>query len=151
MSSTKSPPATKQRDVNRREIQANISCTALKTKSTGRAGACSRWRTRCVVLANFSKGSRYLTPTEGSTRGNRPGDREEVRRHARRSHQKRRMPSSAIVTFIGASSRLVAREVAGQSDDPTTVMRQGRQNVFVGSSRPKADTRSRCFNGPPRR
>jgi len=62
----KSPPATKLRGVNRREIQANIFCTALKTEDIGQAGVCSRWRTKCAVPASFSKASHHLTPTEVS-------------------------------------------------------------------------------------
>ena len=59
--STKSLPAVRSWDVNRRAIRANISCTAHGTRSFGQAGAYNSRRKRFAVPADFSKVSHCRT------------------------------------------------------------------------------------------
>ena len=60
----KSQRAMRRWGGNRHAIPASIFCTAPKTRGIGQAGSWSPRRIRCVVPADFSKASHYLTPTE---------------------------------------------------------------------------------------
>jgi len=64
--STRSPPAVRPWDVNRRATPANISCTAQRTRSFGRVGSYNPRRAEFAAPASFSKISHRRTATKSN-------------------------------------------------------------------------------------